>query len=239
MNKNLPIYLVIIVLTAIVVGGSVYWYKNDQDTKTKNDLQAQIDTLKNQTPAPTTLPLTGTTYANKFLNVNIPSDWTATLVAGNNAAVNITKGKYILYINTNATQASGVTGGRFAEIGQGAPSADAVLKSWPADPCLAPVFTDASSTLYSKRADLYVGPSAGANCNLTTDGSTAWYFSYLTDSSGRYFNDYAAGQNPGLVVTMSYEASSVNSLPKKDDFALKTALDQMTAIAGSLTVVGH
>src|SRR5260370_16916881 len=61
--------------------------------------------------------------------------WTATRARRIPAAVNITKGNYILYINTQTSQASGVEAGRFAEIAMGAPSVDAVVTVQPSPPC--------------------------------------------------------------------------------------------------------
>lgn len=46
-SKFLVITLVV-VLTTIVVGGSVYYVQDKQNTKTKNDLQTEIDTLNAQ-----------------------------------------------------------------------------------------------------------------------------------------------------------------------------------------------
>ena len=169
------------------------------------------------------------------MTVTVPSDWTASQAAQNAAAVNITKGNYILYINVNATQASGVTGGRFAEIAQGAPSADAVVTIQPSPPC----GTQEKTSAFDKysRVDLYVSASDKKDyCAVPTNASTVWYFSYLTDQNNGYFNYYQADQPPGLVVTMAYNLKDVNSLPVKGSSDLNTAFSDMTSIAKSLVI---
>lgn len=232
-SPNLKYLAAVVILILIVLGG--YWLNNRQQNAPTPQPSPAVSSAS---PAASPTPLTST-FKNQYLQLEIPSGWTATAVTNRPWAVNIIKDKYILYINTNASQASGVTGGRFAEIGQGAPSVDAVLKSWPSDPCSPALTSDVSgSRFYSRRADLYVSAGASSTCSAPSSG-TAWYFSYLTDPSNRYFNYYQANQNPALVVTMSYQASTVNQLPKKDDPALVSMLSQMTTIAGSLVIAGR
>ncbi|MEJ0021349.1 MAG: hypothetical protein WDN47_02065 [Candidatus Doudnabacteria bacterium] len=184
------------------------------------------------TPPP---PPQSQVYENQFMKITIPAGWTAAQAGSNSAAVNITKGNYILYVNTQASQASGVEGGRFAEIAMGAPSADAVVTEQPSPPCGTseknPAFDDYS------RADLYVAAADKKDyCNVPTNGSTVWYFSYLTDSRNGYFNYYTDDQPPGLVVTMAYNSKDVNSLPVKGSASLNTALIDMTNIIKTLEI---
>ncbi len=179
--------------------------------------------------------VSGTAYENQYMKINIPSDWTATEAAQNPAAVNIVKGNYILYINVKASQASGVTGGRFAEISMGAPSADAVMKEQPSPPCGTQEASQINTTY--KRVDLYVDQtSAQTWCNPPTNGKSVWYFSYITDSRGGYFNYYASDTPPALVATMSYDVHDANSLPPQNDAALTTALSDMTNIFKTLQI---
>jgi len=225
-----------VLVSAITAGGVYLALKKQRDTAAASR-QAQVNSLGRTVASPTSSASpASTTFRNQYLTVSVPSGWSAVQVAGSLASVNITKDGYVLYINAKAYQASGVNGGRFAEIAQGAPSADAVIKSWPSSPCSAPVLSDlANSGLFSRRADLYVGSGASSNCN-TPSASAVWYFSYLTGASGSYFNYYVTGQNPALVVTMSYQANAIDALPKKGDAGLARALTEMTDIAGSLRV---
>ncbi len=198
------------------------------------------------TPTPTSTPVatptptpSSTIFKSPYFSVTVPSDWKATSARSSAEAVNITKGNYILYINTHASQVGGGFGGRFSEIAMGAPSADATITEWPTDPCLTPIYTPTTGNyLYSSRGDLYVDKTAPSWCNIPTTG-TAWYFSYITGSKGYYFNQYTNTGNDALVITMAYNTSSVNNLPKKGDASLTAALDAMTSIASTLHIVGH
>jgi len=176
-------------------------------------------------------------YENQYLRVVLLPGWTAKSPRRHPAAVNIAKGNYILYINTQASQASAVEGGRFDEIAMGAPSADAVVTTFPSPPC---------GTAESKpavkphtRVDLYVSKAdskSQAWCDAPSSGATAWYFSYITDAAGGYFNFYVPGQNRALVATMAYSAKDVNSLPLKGSPELDSTLSEMTSIVNSLKV---
>jgi len=185
-------------------------------------------------------------YENQYLKITIPSGWTATEAnksTSSLAAVNITKGNYILYINTEASQASGTPGGRFAEIAMGAPSADAVVTVQPSPPCGTSVSNPAM--LDHPRVDLYVNSkdnSQSGLCNLPKNSSTVWYFSDITDSHGDYFNYYdsnSTDSGKGYVITMAYNSKDVNSFPVKGSTELNSALADMTSIVKSLVIKNH
>ena len=178
-----------------------------------------------------------TAFENRYMKVVLLPGWTAKSPRRTPAAVNIAKGNYILYINTQASQASGVEGGRFAEIAMGAPSADAVVTVQPSPPC----GNAESKPAFDRhtRMDLYVSaPDAKSQswCNAPSSGATIWYFSYITDAAGGYFNFYVPGQNRALVVTMAYRSKDVNSLPVKGSTELDSMLSEMTSIVNSLKV---
>ena len=176
-------------------------------------------------------------YENQYIKVVLPPGWTAKRAGRNRAAVNIIKGNYILYINTQATQASGVEGGRFAEIAMGAPSSDAVVTVYPSPPCGNAQSTPAFDR--HTRMDLYVSKADSKSqdwCNAPSSGATVWYFSYITDAAGGFFNFYVAGQNRALVVTMAYRSKNVNSLPAKGSTELNSMLSEMTSIVNSLKI---
>lgn len=202
------------------------------------------------TPTTPTTPPVETLYENGQMKVSIPAGWTATeaitksetgpagsptvTTSPNEYAVNITKGKWILYINVNAGQASGTPGGRFAEIAMGSPSADIVVIEQPAE-CGQEVSSSAYG-IYS-RVDLSVSAAdAKAWCATPTNGKTVWFFSYITSPGNGYFNYYQPDQAPGLVITMSYNTDVVNDLPEMGSAELKAALKEMTDIAATLVV---
>jgi len=178
-----------------------------------------------------------TVYENQFMKLVLQPGWRATKPRRIPAAVNITKGNYILYINTQASQASGVEGGRFAEIAMGAPSVDAVVTVQPSPPC----GTQESRPVLAPytRNDLYVSKADSKSqdwCNAPSSGATVWYFSYITDAAGGYFNYYVPGQGRALVVTMAYRSKNVDSLPLKGSTELTSALSEMTSMVNSLKI---
>jgi len=177
-----------------------------------------------------------TVYENQYMKVVLQPGWRATRPRRIPSAVNITKGNYILYINTQATQASGVEGGRFSEIGMGAPSVDAVVTTQPSPPC----GTQEAKPIVApySRQDLYVSKADAKQewCNAPSTGATVWYFSYITNAAGGYFNDYVPDENRALVVTMAYRSKNVDSFPAKGSPELASALSEMTAMVNSLTI---
>jgi hypothetical protein len=176
-------------------------------------------------------------YENQFMKVILLPGWAAKKAGRNPAAVNIIKGHYILYINTQATQASGVEGGRFSEIAMGAPSADVVITTYPSPPCGKGESSPASAPY--TRMDLYVSKTdleSQSWCNAPSSGATVWYFSYITDAGGGYLNHYVPGQNRALVVTMAYRSKDVNSLPLKGSTELNSMLSEMTSIVNALKI---
>jgi len=178
-----------------------------------------------------------TVYENQYMKVVLLPGWRAKSPRRTPAAVNIAKGNYILYINTQASQASGVEGGRFSEIAMGAPSADAVVTVQPSPPC----GNAESKPAFDRhtRIDLYVSKAdskSQAWCNAPSSGATIWYFSYITDAAGGYFNFYVPGENRALVITMAYRSKDVNSLPLKGSTELDSMLSEMTLIVNSLKI---
>jgi hypothetical protein len=125
---------------------------------------------------------------NQYLKISLVKGWSAKEVSNIPGAVNITKGKYILYLSTRTSQASGVEGGRFAEIAMGAKSADAVCVEQPAPPCGTEKETNISQKIL--RSDLFVSSKEkNEYCRTPTNGKNVWYFSYVSYSkSGGYFN---------------------------------------------------
>jgi hypothetical protein len=179
-------------------------------------------------------------YENEYMKVVLLPGWTAKSPRRHPGAVNIARGNYILYINTQASQASGVQGGRLDEIAMGAPSADAVITTWPSPPCGKAESRPARDP--HTRVDLFVSKADSKSqeqCNAPSSGATVWYFSYITDAAGGYFNFYVPGQNRALVVTMAYSSKDVNSLPAKGSTELNSMLSEMTSIVNSLKIKGQ
>lgn len=202
-----------------------------------SDYRTNVDTSPSAVnPSVTVSSTSGQVYENQYMKVTIPDGWSATPVASNTAAVTITKGNYILYINTQALQASGANGGRQAEVTEGVPSADAVITDQPNE-----CGTSDKQPVYEGyfRVDYFMNSQTRqAGCKAPTQG-TIWFFSYITDSRNGYFNYYPQGKNGetrALVITMAYNSKDVNKLPVKSDPTLNTTLKEMTSIAQSLQV---
>lgn len=182
-------------------------------------------------------------FENEYLKLTIPNDWKYQTVKS--GAINILKDNYILYINPNASQASGVEGGRFSEIASGAPGADLVIKTHPSNPCGLSESSNISNQLV--RSDFYINSEMAAkmlNCNAPTDEKTVWYFSYVTTKGDGYFGDFSkfnifpTDSRRQLVITMTYQASNVNNLPVKSSEQFKKMLSEMTEIVKSIEFKG-
>lgn len=263
MNIKYTFYVgLVIVLFAL---GSVGAYKLGERREASNHVVPPV-VLPVQPPVaepPAVLPLptepVTQVFENEYMKLIVPAGWkldelTQTLqdqqynkatgtttktgesVTTKTGAVNITKDNYILYIHPHASQASGVTGGRFAEIAMGAPSADSVVTEQPSPPCGQTVSGGSINIpgINLTRKDLYVSKADKKDyCAVPTIG-TAWYFSYITNSKGGYINYYKADELPGYVITMAYNTADVNALPQKGTPELTAALADMTGIVKTL-----
>ncbi len=200
-------------------------------------------------------------YENQYMKVTIPAGWSAKQVMTYGyvdysakpslelvpVAVNITKGNYILYINAQGQQASGINGGRFNEIAQGAPSVTAVGGLQGQGSC-----GTNSYNLYGQyyRTDYYISKndSRGGyymsknntpifDCTPPSNG-TVWYFSFMSVNSnlGGFFNQYIPIGGYEYVITMAYNSKDVNKLPKKGSTALNDMLSEMTDIVKTLVL---
>lgn len=191
------------------------------------------------TPSATATPTdTQRVYENEFIRLSLLPGWEAQTATSSQhpGAVNIRKGKYILYINPQAQQASGVEGGRFSEIAMGAPSIAAVITEHPVPPCAEPV----DGGVYGKwqRKDLYVDANTTAAwCRRPFAGKSAWYFSYLTTDVGGYFNYYEVGEPLALVMTVAYDSASLSELPEWGSAELAQALDEVGRMVETMSVI--
>jgi hypothetical protein len=196
------------------------------------------------------------TFENQYLKISLVAGWTAKAVSNTPGAVNVTKGKYILYISTQTSQASGVEGGRFSEISMGAKSADAVNIAPPAPECGTRKETKVNRKLL--RSDLFVSSKEKQEyCRTPTNGKNVWYFSYFNSSKSEgYFNYYRIQKNTSLllgdlletpsedfgendtgwVITLAYNSKDINSFPEKNSPGLKSALNQMSRMVNSLKI---
>lgn len=228
LSKYLALTLVVVLpFIGFILG--VNYEKQIYIPATKVDQTSKPTDLLNPSP---TLSALSTVYKNNYFKLTVLPGW---IVKETNrgTAVNITKGNYILYINSQKLQASGVQGGRFAEIAMGAPSADAVIKVQPSSECGSAVKNQVKSGV--SQVDLFVGPTDKTEwCNIPRD-NTRWYFSYITTQNGGYINYYNETKSSlGWVITMAYDTTDPNSLPVKGSLALNKAMSEMTSMVASL-----
>lgn len=245
MNIRHTFYLgLVIVLIAVSSVGAYKW--GERSSIVASDILVPPVQPPVVQPLPAVMPpAVEQVYENEYMQVIVPAGWnlsevTETLSDATTGAVSITRNGYTLYIHPQASQASGVTGGRFAEIAMGAPSADAVVTEQPNPPCGQTVNGGIISIpgVDLTRKDLYVSKADKKDyCAVPTTG-TAWYFSYITDYKGGYINYYKAGELPGYVITMAYNSKDVSALPLKGSPELTTALTEMTGIIKTLKLKG-
>ncbi len=233
-NRSYAIGVAVIVL-AILIGAFII-YKSPSGTTTPIVENPPVNNGTTTPPVVTPPAPTETTYENTSLKLSVPAGWTATAAtsATSKDAVNIAKGNWILYVSPHASQASGTEGGRFAEIGMGAPSVDAVVTTEPSE-CGTTEKT-AAYGIYT-RVDYFMSAAEKKDwCAAPTNGKTVWFFSYLTSPGNGFFNYYKKDVNDGLVVTMAYNSKVVNSFPVKGSAELTAALKEMTDIAKTLVI---
>ncbi len=218
MNKGFGAVAVILVVAVVLaIAGGVWYYKVHQPASAS--------------------PIAGRVYSNEYMTVTVPPGWTIPQVSSDTPTITITKGDYILSINTRAAQASGITGGRFGEIaGPGASVGDVVTQE-PAGPCGSAVTSTVTvNGAAAIETDFYVGPNdATMVCAAPTNGNKVWYFSYVSHDGG-YFNYYPGLEPLSWVITMSYDGKDINSLPVKNSIDLNDALAQMSGILKTLVI---
>lgn len=174
------------------------------------------------------------TWENQYMKMTIPSGWKETVTSDGNA-INLIKGNYILYVNSYFSPAAGVVGWRlYNGIGSGAPSFDAVVKSWDSTGCGDNIF----GSTESYRSDNYISPSSDKiYCNLPSTGEH-WYFSFILPmSSEKALKFYDLTNSPhSYVVTMSYNSKDINSFPLKGSTELNQTLNEMTDIVKTIQI---
>jgi hypothetical protein len=232
-SAALVIVLIIVLVAALAVAGIWYWTVRESGM---NNFGPQ-NTAATATQTTSTSTGIGQVYSNKYMTVTIPPGWVIAPTSSNASAITITKGDYILFINTRTSQASGIQGGRFGEIAGPGASVNAVVTEQPAEPCgISTTSTIETNGVAATEIDFYDGPNnVTGPCVAPANGKTVWYFSYITLGDG-YFNYFNSPEFVGWVITMSYNSSDINSLPVQGSADLNQALSQMDAILKTLTI---
>jgi hypothetical protein len=243
-QKTLNIIFGLVIV--ILIGAGAYFVigkksepANNQPIVADNANNTEPTNQVTPTPNPTAPLAQSQVYNNQYMRVTIPSGWSAKQATNNPTALNITKGNYILYIDSRTGQASGIQGGRFSEIAGGAPSADAVTTPGNGSCGTSNTTSITTNGTTAQRVDYYVGVNDKTeSCNVPTNGQSVWYFSYITTGTNGYFNEYNIPNMPNVawVVTMAYNSKNINSLPVKGSADLNQALTDMTNILKTLKI---
>lgn len=166
------------------------------------------------------------TFSSELLTITILPDWTARPAE---PTLDILHGKYILSINPIFRHASGVTGGRFPEIAARMASVDAVMHNvdQPAGgwECSQGDRTIVTSTISG--SNFYTDKSkTGNGCNFPLDSQPAWFGSFFGDRSVETEH----------TITLSYDTSDVNKLPKRDSQELRGVFRDVLAMLKTLSL---
>ena len=145
-------------------------------------------------------------FENQYVKMTIPPGWTVT---SSPPEVKVTHGKYVLVINPIYDHASGVEGGRFEEVTAGMSSVEAVRAevlqpSW----ILCAKSDVAVITETLSLGNLYTDDTKANvenGCKFPADGKTAWFGSYFAGE----------GSESEYTITLAYDTTDVNELPKK------------------------
>jgi hypothetical protein len=169
----------------------------------------------------------GKKFDNQYLTVTIVPGWTVRPSV--DQKLNIVHGKYLLSINPIFTHASGVTGGRFSEIVGGMPSVDAVMGKvdGPASgiECAQTPAKGLTITKAMTLSNLYTDSSKSENgCSLPSGGQPVWFGSYFSDE----------GSESEYSITLTYDTTDVNRLPKKGSPELRHIFSDVVAMLKTL-----
>jgi hypothetical protein len=168
----------------------------------------------------------------------------------------LAKGPFRLYLLTHHGQASGIVGGRFAEIVQYvSPWIDMNDSPWPSCPSeIQVVETAVNDKLF--RRDLYfdtthASKKALAECGNPASKQVLWYGSYFIEpcptkdcgggfflshqfQSGKPWPDGSGISEDEMTYALTYDTKTPNALPTKSDPELRAALKEVNAIVSSI-----
>jgi hypothetical protein len=166
----------------------------------------------------------GKKFENQYLTMTISSGWAAEPSA--DQKLSITDGKYLLTINPIFMHATSVA--RFEQVAEG-PSFDAVTSKLddPSESYKCAVWPP-KETIVTKAISLrtlYTGASKSENgCTLPTSGQSVWF--------GSYFN--GEGPESEYTITLMYDTTDVNRLPKKNSPELRHIFADVVAMLKTL-----
>ncbi len=168
------------------------------------------------------------TFENQYVKMTILPGWK---VASSPPEVRVTQGKYVLTINSIYEHASGVEGGRFEEATSGMPSITAVLANveGPGGTNCAQSLPDQQMVINAKMSlgNLYTNDTKANvedGCKFPSDGRSAWFGSLYVGE----------GSESEYTITLAYDTTDVNQLPKKGTPELTKMLSDTKAMLKTL-----
>ncbi len=170
----------------------------------------------------------GRTFENQYVKMTILPGWTVT---NSPPEVKVTHGKYVLTINPIYEHAGGVEGGRFGEASAAMPSVTAVRADvegpWGTtcaqDQPGQEIIVNAKMSL----GNLYTDDTKANvedGCKFPSDGKSAWF--------GALF--VGEGSESEYTITLAYDTTDVNELPRKGDPELTQVLNDTKTMLKTL-----
>lgn len=200
----------------------------------------------------------GREYKDEKIRVQVPASWQVSILRWANTSrmgAELRKGKYILRLCTGCGQASGMVGGRFAEIAL-------LVQPWapteePTGPCGTEQRTKVTANI--ERVDLWFRrdpdhevSDANRFCLQPETTDTVWYGSYFAEEClrvgkhadaecGGYFLHRAwltrkTSDIDEMAFALTYDTSDLDRLPRRNDLELKKILDEAAAIVHSVRI---
>lgn len=178
-----------------------------------------------------------TVYQHEQFEISIINGWTTQKAEFSNA-LNVVKGKYILYINPNF---SPLFDNPLQAIGTGAPGADLFWETNFDANCA----SSENKTIVNGlvRTDFYTLTN-DADCKTAEDNAAHWFFAYVHGSSDSYtvkpaeINATTPGKNQKVVITMTAKPMDnlpmLTDMPLAKDKELKKHLADMSEMVGTI-----
>ena len=159
----------------------------------------------------------GRRFDNPYVTITVLPGWTED--SSSPPRLKLTHDKYVLSINPIYTHASGITGGRFGEITSGMPSVESVRAN--VEGPWGSICGQSERMIITRTLDLvtlYTDKSkADDGCVFPSDDQPAWFGSYFVGE----------GNESEYTITLAYNTTDVNALPKEGTPELKQVLNDV------------
>ena len=174
-------------------------------------------------------------FENPYLSLQILPGWTIAPPnqhVGDCCTLTITNGRYVLSINPLFSHASGISGGRFSEILRDQSSVQAVMgdvdePAMGSECSLMPMPETRVSRAITLQ-NLYTDPTKAVGnqygCHFPVKPSPVWFASFFSGE----------GPETEYKITLTYDSTDINALPRKGSPELAHVLDQVVRMLRTL-----